>query len=116
MEMSDELPSSYSLLCSECLSPCSGADAHVLPSWNPQSERVVTVYRCENCWLSSLAAFRAALIAGGPDIRGSFCDFLERHRFRQDAARLRVAPLDEQLAIFLQLLAALGTGRLILEP
>jgi len=114
--MSDELPTSYNLLCSACLTPCAGADAHVLPSWNPQLEQVVTAYRCEKCWLSSLEAFQGTLTTGGPEIRGSFCDFLERHRFRQDAARLRLAPPEEQLAVFLQLLAALRSGRLILDP
>ena len=114
--MADELPDSHSLLCSACLAPCARADAHVIPSWNPTVGRVLTTYRCGSCWHSSLAGFRAILTAGGPEVRGSFCDFLERHRFRQDAARLRLAPPGEQLAVFAQLLAAVEDGRLVFDP
>jgi hypothetical protein len=49
-------------------------------------------------------------------VRDSFCDFLERHRFRQDAARLRLAPPEEQLGVFAQLLAAVEDGRLVFDP
>ena len=114
--MTEERPDSYNLLCSACLSPCTGADAHVIPSWNAPLGRVITTYRCANCWHASLATFRAILTAGGPEVRASFCDFLERHRFRQDAARLRLAPPEEQLAVFSQLLTAVEDGRLVFDP
>jgi len=87
-----------------------------VPWWNVRAGRVLTTYRCEDCWLSSIAELRTLLTAGAPDVRAGFCDFLGHHRFRRDAERLRFAPPEEQLAVFLQLLAALEDGRLVFEP
>lgn len=114
--MTDEIPEQYSLMCSKCRTPCTGPDAHVLPTWNAGMEQVNTTYRCGNCWLGSLAEFRETLMAGAPEVRAGFCDFLERHRFRQDAARLRTQSAEEQLPIFGLLLDALADGRLVLDP
>ena len=60
--MTDEIQE-YSLLCSACYTPCTGAEAHVIPHWNATMGMVVTTYRCGQCWIGSLAAMRDAVRA-----------------------------------------------------
>ena len=93
-----------------------GADAHVIPRWNPDMRSVITAYRCGNCWPAGLEELRTAVRSGDPEVRTSFADFLERRRFGQDAAILRMAPPADQLALLLAIADLLETGRLTFEP
>jgi hypothetical protein len=114
--MTEELPDSYSLMCSGCHTPCSGADAHVIPRWNPALRKVLTTYRCGNCWVQSLEELRGQVVSGDEEVRASFWDFLARHGFTKDAERLRAAPAEEQEAVLLAIVDAVQDGRLMLEP
>ena len=87
--MTEELPDSYSLMCSGCHTPCTGADAHVVPRWNPALRKVLTTYRCGNCWVQSLEELRGQVVSG-------------------DA--------EEQEAVLLAIVDAVQDGRLMLEP
>jgi hypothetical protein len=114
--MTEELPEAYSLMCSGCHSPCSGADAHVIPRWNPTLRKVLTTYRCSNCWVTSLNELRAQVTSGEAEVRASFWVFLARHGFTKDAQTIRVAPSEEQEATLLAILDAVQAKRLIFEP
>jgi hypothetical protein len=114
--MPEELPASYYLMCSACRTPCPNADAHVLPRWNPDLRRIVTVYRCGNCWLRSLAELRATAASDKADVRMSFGDFLVRHGLIREAETIRGAPPGEQLTQILAILDALQAGTITLNP
>jgi len=113
--MSDAQPP-YSLLCSACLTPCSGTDAHVAPRWNPTVRQVITAYRCSNCWLPALAELRAAVASPDGEVRLSFCDFLDRRGETEAAALIRGAAPDEQRARLFRLIDALEAGEIVLDP
>lgn len=106
----------FNLLCSKCLTPGPVSDAHVIPGWNPAVSRILTTYRCGNCWLESLAETRAAVESGDAAVRSSFCDFLTHHRFTQDSARLRTESPEIQQRDLLAVLDAIEDGRLVLDP
>ena len=114
--MTEELPESYSLMCSGCHTPCSGTDAHVIPRWNPAMGKVLTTYRCSNCWVASLDELRGQVVSGAPEVRASFWDFLARHGFSRDADTMRGGPAEEQEATLLLIIDAVQTGRLVLDP
>jgi len=114
--MAEESEPPYSLLCSACRTPCSGADAHVIPRWNPDLRRVITAYRCGNCWLAGLEELRAAVRSDDAEVRASFADFLARRGYTRDADTLRAAPPGEQLAFLLAIAHALETERITFEP
>jgi hypothetical protein len=114
--MEDENEPPYSLLCSGCYTPCSGADAHVVPRWNPGQRRIFTTYRCGNCWVQALDETRAAVTSGDAEVVTSFCEFLARQRFTKDADTIRAAPSEEAQAILLVILDAVQDGRLIFDP
>jgi hypothetical protein len=113
--MADELPESYSLMCSGCHTPCTGADAHVIPHWNPAVGKVLTTYRCGECWVEALDQTRGDVVSGAPEVRASFWDFMARRGFT-DAETFRAAPPDRQEATLLAILDAVQSGRLVLEP
>lgn len=111
--MTDEIPE-YSLLCSACHTPCTGADAHVIPHWNASMRMVVTTYRCGQCWIGSLAAMRDAM----PDaeVRLGFCDFLTRRGYEKDAETIRAAEPELQQTWLIRLIDAIESGDLVFEP
>ncbi len=114
--MSEELPASYFLMCSVCRTPCPNVDAHVVPRWNPDLSRIVTAYRCGNCWLPALAELRATVASGASEVLMSFGDFLTRHGLIRDAETVRAEAPAEQVAHLLAILDALQAGTLTLNP
>jgi len=114
--MADENHPSYSLLCSACYTPCSGADAHVIPRWNPELRRIFTTYRCGNCWLRSLAELRAAVTSGEAEVQTNFCDFLARHGHSKDADMIRSAPSGQRQAYLLAILDAVQAEKIVFHP
>jgi hypothetical protein len=113
--MDEERPEAYSLMCSGCHTPCSGADAHVIPRWNPELGGVLTTYRCGNCWVQALDDLRAEVVSGKAEVRVSFWDFMTRHGFR-DAETFRAAASAEQEATLLAIVDAVQSGRVIFDP
>ncbi|HEU5218964.1 MAG TPA: hypothetical protein VFU23_09905 [Gemmatimonadales bacterium] len=113
--MIDEPEAPYSILCSACYQPCSGAEAHVVPGWNPGMRRVWTTYRCEACWRGTLAYMRTS-VSTDPEVRLSFCDFLERRGFGRDAETIRAAEPAQQETWLLRVLDAIESRDLVLEP
>ena len=103
-------------MCSGCYTPTPVAEGHVIPFWNKGARRILTAYRCNNCWLAGLDETRAALNSGDADVIPSFCDFLALQRFTKDAEALRVAPPDEARATIMALLDATQDGRAIFDP
>lgn len=114
--MTEDTEQPYSLLCSACRTPCTEADAHVIPRWNPELHQVITAYRCGNCWPAGLEELRAAIRSGDPEVRASFADFLERHQYGRDAVKLRGAAPEEQLSFLLAVTDLLESQRLIFAP
>ena len=114
--MAEENHPSYSLLCSACYTPCSGADSRVIPRWNPELHRVFTAYRCGNCWLRSLAELRAVVTSSEAEVQTSFCDFLARHGYSKDAETIRGAPSGQQQAYLLAILDAVQAGTILFHP
>jgi hypothetical protein len=114
--MTEEIEAPYSLMCSACYTPCSGADAHVIPHWNTDQEMVFTTYRCGNCWLPGLAEMRESLNSGDPEVQTSFCDFLARQGFTKDAEAIRVMPMAERQAYQLQIVDAVEAGKIVFHP
>lgn len=112
--MTDESPE-YSLLCSACYTPCTGAEAHVIPWWNTTARMVVTTYRCEQCWIGSLAELREAVKAEA-EVRISFCDFLSRRGYEKDAETIRSAEPDLQQTYLIRVIDAIETGELVFGP
>ncbi|HXC27094.1 MAG TPA: hypothetical protein VNV38_03995 [Stellaceae bacterium] len=49
------------VLCSRCLEVFAESQIHVIPWFNETAERYITTYRCEQCWLPSLAETRTRL-------------------------------------------------------
>ncbi|MBK5188860.1 MAG: hypothetical protein JJD97_11500 [Gemmatimonadaceae bacterium] len=113
-DANEEAP--YSLMCSACYTPCTGADAHVIPRWNPELRRIFTTYRCGNCWPASLAELRASITSGDADVHMSFCDFLVRQGYDADAERIRGSPDEDRQAIFLEIVNALQEEKLVFHP
>jgi hypothetical protein len=103
-------------MCSGCYTPTPVAEGHVVPGWNTTVRRILTSYRCNNCWLAAIDETRAALNSGDADVIPSFCDFLELQRFTTDAEALRIAPPDEARAVMLAMLDALQAGRAKFDP
>ena len=114
--MTEDTEPPYSLLCSACRTPCTGADAHVIPRWNPELRQVITAYRCGNCLPAGLEELRGAVRSGDAEVPASFADFLERRGYTGDAERLRGMPPEDQLAFLLTVTDLLESQRLIFEP
>jgi hypothetical protein len=114
--MEEETPSSYSLLCSGCRTPCTGDDAHVVPGWNPRVGRVLTTYRCGNCWRDAIANTREAVTSGPAEVRNSFCEFLERQGYGKDAASIQAASPQQQEVWLLRVLDAVESGQIVFHP
>jgi hypothetical protein len=114
--MAEESEAAFSLMCSGCYTPCTGADAHVVPRWRADRRTILTTYRCGGCWLAALADLRSVVSAGEPDVSGSFCDFLARHGYGQDAAAIRAAPPEQQRAYLLAVVDAVERGQVTFQP
>ena len=113
MEEEDQPPVSF--LCSNCYTPCSGADAHVIPNWNASQRRILTTYRCSRCWIQALDHTRDAVKSGDPEVVTSFCEFLERQRFN-DIDVIRNAPAKQAEGMLLTVLDAVQNGRVEFNP
>lgn len=113
--MPDESPAPYNLLCSACYSPSPAEEAHVVPRWHPAERRILTAYRCKNCWLPALAELREVVRSGEAEVPASFCDFLERRRFT-DTDVIRTASQEQQQRYLLVIVDALEAGTLSFEP
>jgi hypothetical protein len=113
--MTEESEAPYNLLCSACYTPCPAADAHVVPRWRPEQRRIITAYRCNNCWLSALGELRAVIASGEAELPGSFCDFLVRQGFT-DTDVIRAAPAEQQREYLLVIVDAIESGKLTFHP
>jgi hypothetical protein len=114
--MAEEAQEPYNLMCSGCYTPCSGADAHVVPHWRPELHMVFTAYRCGNCWLPALAELRAAVSSGERGLYSSFCEFLTRHGYAKDSDMIRAAEPELQRAYQLAIVDAVERGELVFQP
>ena len=108
-------PQEYSLLCSACHTPCTGAEAHVIPHWNAVMRMVVTTYRCGRCWIGSLVEMRSA-VRTDADVRLGFCDFLTRRGYEKDAETIRAAEPELQQTYLIRVIDAVQSGDLVLDP
>ena len=77
--------------------------------------KMLTTYRCGNCWVQSLEDLRAEVSSAKAEMRASFWDFMTRHGFR-DAEAFRAAPAAEQEATLFAILDAVQSERVIFEP
>ena len=93
-----------------------GPDAHVIPWWNPTERSVFTTYRCGQCWLPSLTETQVAVGSKDPKVIASFCDFLARHGYANDADAIRAAPVDQACAELLTILDAVREERVLFTP
>ena len=114
--MADETEAPYSLMCSACYTPCTGADAHVVPCWNPHRQMVITAYRCGGCRPAAIDELRAAVGAGPEGLEASFHEFLVRHGRDDYAERLSTAAPEGRHAVLLAIVDAVDAGRLVLNP
>ena len=103
-------------MCSGCRTPTPAAEIHVIPHWNHNVRRILTAYRCDNCWLAGIDDTRAALNSGEADVIPSFCDFMALQGFTKDAETLRASPPEEARATLLAILDATQDGRAIFDP
>jgi hypothetical protein len=103
-------------MCSACRTPCSGADAHVIPKWNREMRRILTTYRCGNCWISSLADLRSVIATGELEVHTSFCDFLARHGYTKDAETIRAFPPEQRQVYLTRVLDAVESQSIIFDP
>ena len=113
--MTEESEAPYNLLCSACYTPCPAADAHVVPRWRPEERRIITAYRCNNCWRSTLGELRAVIRSGAAELPGSFCDFLVRQGFT-DTDMIRAASPEQQEEYLLVIVDAIESGKLVFHP
>jgi hypothetical protein len=68
------------VVCSACLQIFPEPLVHVIPYYNSVAEGYVTTYRCEECWLPSLAETRARLEKTEDEAEiASAAAFFERH-------------------------------------
>ena len=102
-------------MCSSCYTPTPMADAHVVPGWNSSQSRILTTYRCGNCWIKTLDETRDALKSGNPEVITSFCEFLERQRFN-DVNVIRNAPAKQAESMLLIVLDAVQNGNVEFAP
>ena len=114
--MSDENAPPVYLMCSACRTPCVADDAHVIPRWNPDMRRVFTTYRCDRCFPRSLDETRAAVTSGDAEVVASFCDFLARHGYVEDAATIRAAPSQQARAHMVAILDAVLERKVVFLP
>lgn len=112
----EETEQPVNFMCSGCHTPTPAAQSHVIPFWNSAVKRILTTYRCDNCWHAAIEETRAALNSGEPEIIPSFCDFLARQRFTRDAEALRIAPPEQARATLLAILDSTEDGRAIFDP
>ena len=113
--MEEEVEPPVSFLCSNCYTPCSGADAHVVPHWNAAQRRILTTYRCSKCWIQAIDETRDAAKSGDPEVVVSFCEFLERQGFT-DVDIIRNAPPDQAQGYLLMILDSVQNGTAIFDP
>jgi hypothetical protein len=78
--------------------------------------KILTTYRCNNCWIESLARLRTLVASGEDEIQMSFCDFLARRGFTKDSETIRVAPLQQRKAYLFAVIDAVQAGDLVFEP
>ncbi len=105
----------YFLLCSGCLKPCSGDNAHAIPQWNSVREDFLTTYRCGVCWKRALEETRAKIRVLDAEVREKFCRFLDRHGF-SDAHIVMEASLTEASRMMEKVLDAIESEKLRLSP
>ena len=103
-------------MCSGCRTPTPAREIHVIPFWNSDVRRILTTYRCNNCWVAGVEVTRTALNSADPDVIPSFCDFMALQRFTKDAENLRNCPPDEARATLNVILDATLDGRAVFEP
>jgi len=107
---------SYTLICSACLSQCSGSDAHVIPWWNAGEKSIFTTYRCGKCWLASINETQEAVSSKDPKVLASFCEFLVRQGYEKDARAIRSESREQACAILMTILEAVREERIRFSP
>ena len=79
-------------------------------------QKILTTYRCNNCWLKSLAELRTLVASGEDEVQVSFCDFLARHGYTRDSETIRVASHEQREAWLLSIIDAVQVGDLVFQP
>ena len=113
--MTDQTARPCHLLCSACYTPCSEADAHVVPHWKPHRRMVIKAYRCGACRPAAIDELRAAVAAGPEGLEASFHEFLVRHGRDDYAERLSTAAPEGRHAVLLAIVDAVDAGQLVLN-
>ena len=105
------------VLCSACLEVYPESAIHVIPYFNETLTGYVTTYRCEGCWLPSLAETRARLSAAPDDEIASAAEFFERYGYFIHEYR-RGDPIETVRQILLYVLGMMERGdiRLSMGP
>lgn len=87
----------------------------MVPNWNVSQRRILTTYRCSNCWIQALDHTRETVRSRDPEVVTSFCEFMERQRFN-DVDTLRKATPEEAEGMILMILDAVQNGRVEFDP
>ena len=106
------------VLCSACLEVYPESTIHVIPWFNDSAEAYVTTYRCERCWLPSLADTSARLSDTPDDDEiASAAEFFERYGYFIHEYR-RGDPMETVRQILLHMLGMMERGdiRLSMGP
>lgn len=98
------------MMCSSCYTPCLVSEGHVIPGWNTQMRKVLTAYRCTNCWLDGIDKTRAVVESGDEDVLSSFSDFLDVQGYKENAAELRAKSAEIRQGVILGILNLLQDG------
>jgi hypothetical protein len=78
--------------------------------------KILTTYRCNNCWIESLAQLRTLVASGEDEIQMSFCDFLAGHGYTKDSETIRVAPPQQREGYLFAIIDAVQAGDLVFQP
>lgn len=111
-----ELTEPYFLRCSGCYEPTSSEHGHVVPYWNHRKQDFVTAYRCDNCLDDTMRDARMVVMYLKDDKREEFCQFMERHRYREDTAFIRHTNLPQAQAFIEMFINSIWSGQIKLSP
>jgi hypothetical protein len=104
------------MMCSSCYTPCLVSEGHVIPGWNVNLSRILTSYRCANCWLDGIEKTRAVVTTGSEEVFASFADFLDVQGYTETSGKLRRLSPERQQEVILGILNLLVNGEEIFHP
>jgi hypothetical protein len=104
------------MMCSSCHTPCLVSEGHVIPGWNKSVQRILTSYRCSNCWLPGIENTREVVSSGNADVYSSFADFLDVQGYDEIASKIRALSAEDQRDVILGILNLLEKGHEPFHP